>query len=1824
MICGNRLGELSGPVLDPTDAGNLTPTGGEGPGVAASPGCEDPDIVYGDTRGADGVPGTEDDDLSLAPGSPAIDRGTDPRTLGLDPRLDPIFESDFTRDGVRPDGGGDAAAGIFDIGAFEALPDAALAVAILAPAPGAWVRADLVVEALAVGAEVESIDFLLDSVALGTARNSEPGDAFTARLSLDTRTIGDGDHVLRAVALDRGGRSASASARITVDNEPPDTLITAGPGDEAPAEVTFGLAGSDNLAAQPTFAWRLDGGPYSGFSAASIVFLSGLADGPHLFEVKARDMAGNEDPSPARWAFTVATAPSIAGVTPASGPPGTAVTVTGSRFEPGATQVAFGGVPAPLLSMAPGSLTTSVPAGATTGPLTVTTPRGSAVWPFTVSAAPDFVLDAAPALALLPQGGEALYLVGVQALGGFGGAVSLGVSGLPAGASAAFAPATLAPGEQGLVTVRAEPGTMPGRWSFTVTGTADIEGSPRRRSLSLVAEILAPGRTVLAGRFLTADGAPLPGVRLALEALGTMTDAAGGFVLAEAPAGLRQLMVDASAARPGFPIYAVEVTLPGGETTTLEPLHITPPPPDARFTLIDNASRDQVITEPRFPGLAITLPAGTTITGWDGRLKTRIAVERLEPDRLPVPPPPGPTRSLYQIFFGTPMGGIPSTPLPLTLPNDQDLLPGEKAELWYYDASPLGGAAGWRLAGEGTVSADGLAIVSDPGTGLARFCGVCGLACFIARQRAQPNLNPAGPRAGEPVDLGTGQMIVEAADLVLRGRIPAVVHRTYNPFDPFGAGGFELGLGPGWALSIDIALQEEGATLRRLVLPGNARLAFTREADGTFVNTTHARFARAVLSQAGTEHVLRLEDGTTWRFASGWLPWNRAQPITGLGLLVERADRDGNRLVVEREAHGRPLRLIEPAGRALAFELDASGRISRVSDPAGRSVLYGYDAARRLATVTNPAGGVTRYEYDAMGRILSIVDPRGIRFVSHEYDAQGRVAQQVQADGGTWAFEYGGPLGAHTSVTVTDPRGHRTLSRLTSAGFLAERVDALGQVTRFERDPAGRLTALTDPLGRVTRLERDAAGRVRRIVGPAGGVHALDYDPGSGLLTSLTDPAGATTRLEHDARGHLVGLVDPLGARTVITRDDLGQPSSVTDPLGQATTLARDALGNVTAITDPLGRVTRVAYDLLSRRTSVTDPRGRTTRYAHDVLDRVVAVVDPAGGVTRTEYDPNGNLLTITDARGGTVTHTYDAMDRLATRTDGVGAVESFRYDEAGNPTAHRDRKGQESVFAYDPLNRREAATYADGHTTRFTYDAVGRLLEAVDSAGPAVSRRYDALGRLLAETGALGTVTYARDALGRRVRMEAPGQAPVSYGYDAAGRLTTMAQGERVVTLEHDAAGRRTRLTLPNGVSTAYRYDAASQLTGLVYEGPGGVLGDLGYEYDAAGHRERAAGSLALTLLPEPVGLADHDMGNRQRRFGERAMDHDANGNIVAVTDTVGTTAFLWDARDRLVGVDGPGGAVSFGYDALGRRATRSANGSFTQYLHDGLDVVEEVTDGIRATYLHGPGVDEPLARDGGEFYLADALGSVLALTDTSGALRTRYLYEPFGRTESLGQPSANPFQYAGRENDGIDGLYWYRARPYAPGLHRFLAEDPIGVLGGLNAYEYALGNPVAFRDPLGLDVTLYYYKGDFSGPMARWAFPHVAVQVDGGPVHGFYPRPEYRGLGAVLGRVPGDLRIDYDRPDRSDKRHTIAATSAQDELIRGAILEALSRQALGQGEPYNALGVGGRNCVTFITHVLQQAGLQVPDFVSPAGMIPYARQAFAPALGDTTGGTP
>jgi len=234
------------------------------------------------------------------------------------------------------------------------------------------------------------------------------------------------------------------------------------------------------------------------------------------------------------------------------------------------------------------------------------------------------------------------------------------------------------------------------------------------------------------------------------------------------------------------------------------------------------------------------------------------------------------------------------------------------------------------------------------------------------------------------------------------------------------------------------------------------------------------------------------------------------------------------------------------------------------------------------------------------------------------------------------------------------------------------------------------------------------------------------------------------------------------------------------------------------------------------------------------------------------------------------------------------------------------------------------------------------------------------------------------------------------------------------------------------------------------------------------------------------------------------KEMEYDENGNLVRVNNGCGTNTYTWDVRNRLSGISGftvncSSFTANFKYDALGRRIEKTINGRTIKYLYDGMDIVQEIENGqVTVNYIRTLNIDEPLARiksDGMvRYYQTDALGSVIALTDDSGVVKTMYAYDPFGNTTVSGEASDNPFQYTGRENDNT-GLYYYRARYYSPELQRFISEDPIlgpmnsscsGPNGSpklnwlvptllndpknFNSYLYVGNNPVNYTDPKGL----------------------------------------------------------------------------------------------------------------------------------------------------------
>ena len=126
-------------------------------------------------------------------------------------------------------------------------------------------------------------------------------DQGTPRPSLRYTATSVGPDSFSYKASDGSSDSNEATTTtVNVDTKAPDTTVTEGPsGATSDSTPTFSFASSE----PGTFQCSVDGGAFA--ACNSPITLAPLADGPHTFRVRAADMAGNVDSSPAGRDFTV-------------------------------------------------------------------------------------------------------------------------------------------------------------------------------------------------------------------------------------------------------------------------------------------------------------------------------------------------------------------------------------------------------------------------------------------------------------------------------------------------------------------------------------------------------------------------------------------------------------------------------------------------------------------------------------------------------------------------------------------------------------------------------------------------------------------------------------------------------------------------------------------------------------------------------------------------------------------------------------------------------------------------------------------------------------------------------------------------------------------------------------------------------------------------------------------------------------------------------------------------------------------------------------------------------------------------------------------------------------------------------------------------------------------------------------------------------------------------------------------------------------------------------------------------------------------------------
>ncbi len=121
--------------------------------------------------------------------------------------------------------------------------------------------------------------------------------------------LADGVYTFKVRATDLAGNQQPTPAEFTweVDNSlgdttPPETTLVSHPPDPSSSSTASFTYVSNEPGS--TFACKLDGAAFSSCPAAGITY-TGLANGPHSFQVRATDPSNNTDPTPAGYTFDV-------------------------------------------------------------------------------------------------------------------------------------------------------------------------------------------------------------------------------------------------------------------------------------------------------------------------------------------------------------------------------------------------------------------------------------------------------------------------------------------------------------------------------------------------------------------------------------------------------------------------------------------------------------------------------------------------------------------------------------------------------------------------------------------------------------------------------------------------------------------------------------------------------------------------------------------------------------------------------------------------------------------------------------------------------------------------------------------------------------------------------------------------------------------------------------------------------------------------------------------------------------------------------------------------------------------------------------------------------------------------------------------------------------------------------------------------------------------------------------------------------------------------------------------------------------------------------
>jgi RHS repeat-associated protein len=818
-----------------------------------------------------------------------------------------------------------------------------------------------------------------------------------------------------------------------------------------------------------------------------------------------------------------------------------------------------------------------------------------------------------------------------------------------------------------------------------------------------------------------------------------------------------------------------------------------------------------------------------------------------------------------------------------------------------------------------------------------------------------------------------------------------------------------------------------------------------------------------------------------------------------------------------------------PAFPATAFATNVYDSLNRVKTQANaRNQVTTYYLAGSRAFALDPVGNKRTWYLNRFGSTLKQFDGLGNK-TETVFDGLNRPVQVIQAEGNkvvttfdkndnpltmTYVAKAGSGLSNIVKTFTYDPtwakvqnyvdgRGNTTVNSYdaVTGNLLTIQRPAVGGFTptvTMTWNSRGQMLTRTDETSIVTQLNYDATTEKLLSsvldfgVGRLNLTTSFGYDT-VGNVTSVTDPNLNVTNFVFDSLRRMTQKTDP-APFSYVSKYTFDDNSNLTKqerqtggtPAWQTYSWTYSAGNEKLTAVDPALNSTVWTFDGKDRIATITDAQSRQWLYAYDANDRISTVTDPTNTVCETRtYTANGKLASVKDARNNTTQYTWDGFDRQSkTIYQDATFEQNSSYDAESNVLTYLTRSGSSIVNTFDVLNRLSTKAPSGQPTVTATYDLANRLTQlskpvvAGDPSSGALQFFFDTAGRFFKEQYPDGKIVlHVLDSNGNRTRTTFPDGYFYNRSFDQLNRLSNIklnGSATNAVVFSYNQLSQRTQLTFSNGATVVYTPQLNEDLTGITHNFVGSSVA-FTYGYNLV-HEPLTQNVSDSTYMwhPSPAGTVTYgtaDSVNKYPTVGGASYSY--NGNKCLTGDGVWTYGF--DTENHLLTASKTGTSASFVYDPMHRQSQKTVGSTKTRYIYSGWQRIADyngTSGALQNRYVYGTGLDEPLIRVTSAGVLTflhhDKMGSIVGVSNASGAIANKNKFSPFGEITTL---AGTTFGFSGQRYDSELGLVYFKYRYMSAKLGRFLQPDPIGYTGeDFNLYTYVGNSPFRFRDLLGL----------------------------------------------------------------------------------------------------------------------------------------------------------